>query len=144
MAKLLNFITVFIIAAVFSGCLITFIYNLEVANDAKTNILNDPNGNLAAFNNSLGSNYQTFEVKTNEQKNSSLSESAYTPIGAYVSFSILGSLSRFFSVIVAFVESFFKVMSEFIGVPSFVLGIITSLIILGVIFAAYYTGKTGD
>jgi hypothetical protein len=138
----IKYISVFLISAIFGFSLISFIYQIEVANHAPITILDHPD--LAGLNSSMSSMFTNFNQNVSLQANASSSEQVAPPTGAFVLFSVITSLGRFIALPFVFINSLFKALANVLGIPEVILGVITALILLIGIFLWYRMSKVGE
>ena len=138
----IKYLSIFLITALFSFSLMAFIYNVEVNNNAQTNLLNHPS--LSGLNSSMSHMFTNFSQAVSKQNNATGSEQISTPTGAFVLFSILTSLGRFIALPFIFINNLFGALSNVIGIDSSILGTITALILLVGIFLWYKMSKVGE
>jgi len=137
-----KYLSIFVITALFSISLMAFIFNIEVANNAPTNLMNDPS--LSNLNKSMQGFLSNFSTASDAQYNASASETTVVPTGAFVLFSILSSIGRFLALPFTLIGDLFSALSSVLGVDPGILGIITMLILLAGIFLWYKFTKIAD
>lgn len=142
MAAWVKFLYVFIISAIFSIGLLTFIYNIQTNNNSAENIYDD-NSPLKPFASSNSLLLDSFNEGVTNQYNASSSESVTAPTGAFIMFSILTSLGRFAILPATFMINLNKSIAQTIGIPD-ILNAILAMVILAGIFYWYYSVKTGS
>ena len=142
MVSWLKFLSVFILSSVFAFALIAFVFNVQISNDAESNIMDSDT--LRVFNNSMQGIFNNFTSNVGIQQNASISEVVDQPTGAFILFSITSSIGRFLTMPLTLTQAVFNTLSIELGVPPIILGIFLSLIILAGIFYWYRTIKTGD
>lgn len=141
MVAWIKFLSIFAFTAIFSLGLIAFIYNIQQANNAQTNILNSPS--LSSLNHSMSGFLTDFSSSSVQQQNASLSEIPNQPTGAFILFSLTTSLVRFISLPINLINSLFSSISSILGVNPAILGVISALMILTGIFLWYKSIKQG-
>lgn len=129
------------LSVLFGTSLIFFIAGIQVANDSNENILDNPS--LSGLNSSMRNSMSSFSQGVDIQKNASLSEQVTAPTGAFILFSIMTSLGRFISLPITYLTSLFSAVSSMLGIDPAILGFISSLALLGLIFAWYRQIKQG-
>lgn len=138
----MRYMMIFALTVLFGTGLIFFLSGMQNANNSEQNILDNPS--LSSLNSTMKGFMTNFSESTTTQKNSSLSEQSTNPTGAILMPSILTSLGRFISLPIIFTVALFSSISKMLGVDPAILGFISAIILLAIIFAWYRTLKTGD
>ena len=136
-----KYLGIFVFSIIFAFSLINFVYNIELANNAPTNLLNDPS--MSSFNSSMQGYMNSFSTSTTDQQNATLSEQVTAPTGAFILFSILTSIGRFITTPIRFVNSLMTAISINLGIPTIITETIAAFALLVGIFLWYKTVKQG-
>jgi hypothetical protein len=142
MAAFPKYIAIFVISMIFAISLLTFIYQIEVANNAPQTIFSSPS--MSGLNNVVAGNLSVFNNNVAIQQNASLNEQVNPPTGAFILYSILTSIGKFIILPITFTNALFSAIATELGISPLILDTIASLILLIGIFLWYKTVKTAD
>lgn len=135
-------IIAFLLTAVCSIGLISYMYGTQVANDANNNIMED--SRLSTFNSSISANLQSNNEFATSLENGTQQEAAEPPLGEIQVGSIFGTIKTFFNGVKSTAQTIFVLLSTVLGVPPLVLAVFTVIIILIAILGWFLLIRTGQ
>jgi len=132
----------FLLASLFAFCLIQFGFDIAKNNETNQSILD---------NSLMNSTYLNLEddlsnLKDNAQKQRTAFEEEKTSLAAgyFILGTILGAAKIFMGIIMTFLNILFLPLSSIIGIPPVVLGVLTAILIVSLIFMAWRALKAGE
>jgi len=133
-----DFIINGLLAALFITCIFTFIFGMTNAN--KPIIGLDTSGmDLAGLNSSLND----AQGQATDQMGAFTSENPVLAVAGLVLFSVWGVIKLVISSVLILVNIIFGGIGSILGVPPIVIGVITAVLMISMIFAAWKVIKWG-
>ncbi len=133
----------FTLTGLFALAMISFGVQIASENDSDNSILDDPS--ISKVNASLFRNLTTYQSMSQGQRENFESEIPTTGFGTLIIFGVMSAGKVFTGMVMGVFSSLLAIFSsERIGIDPVVLGILTSLLIFGTIFALWRLYKAGE
>lgn len=135
-----DYIVFFLLAGLFLIAIYSFASGVAVNYDQDPELIDDELINLTQLESRL--NQTRADAETWQDKFTS--DNFFVALGSIVLFSLWGIFQLIWSVITSFSSIFLDGMNNVLGVPPLVTGVISAIIIIGLIFAVWKSIKTGE
>lgn len=130
-----------LLIGLFTFCFISFIYQTSIDNDSST-LLKDQSLNRTFL--ALNSSLLSYQSIAQTQQNSSNSDSPTSNLGDIILYSIVGVGRTFTTMITGVYLIIFDSATENLGIPPIVFGVLTTIMIISIIFLMWRLFKSGS